>query len=227
MKSPPQQIHARVVTLVWWGVTTLARLRVVIMCSLLSVGVVSPVTAQYEVTLNTPGLTGQSAALAFDLVGGDSQGGNNFAEATRFSTDGTLTDPSKVFVPDSSFFNEVVRDLTLGSILKFDLNLSQNHAPPGLDEFSLFLLDSSHAVPLISTSDPTGADALLTVDIDGTPGGKLTLFSSTTPGVSFTIESIAPVGDGGGIELGILALLSLAAFRKLLGRGREEASKGV
>jgi hypothetical protein len=208
MKSPPQQIHARAVTV--------ARLRVVIMCALLSAGFVSPATAQYEFELDTPGLTGQSAALAFDLVGGDSQGGNNFAEATMFSTDGTLTDPSKVFVPDSSFFNEVVRNLTLGSFLKFDLNLSQNHTPPGLDEFSLFLLDSSHALPLISTSDPTGANALLTVDIDGTPGGKLTLFSSTTPGVSFTIESIAPVPDGGGIELVILALLSLVAFSKML-----------
>jgi hypothetical protein len=216
MTSPPQQIHARVVIP--------ARLKVVILCALLGAGLVSPATAQYEVELNTPGLTGQSAALAFDLVNGDSQGGNNFVEATRFSTDGTLTDLSKVSVAESAFFNEVVRDLTLGSFVKFDLNLSQNHAPPGLDEFSLFVLDPSHTAPLISTSDPTGADALLTVDIDGTSGGKLTLFSPTTPGVSLTVESIAPVADGGGIELAILALLSLAAFRKMLRRAREEAT---
>jgi hypothetical protein len=210
MKSLPQQIYVHFVTL--------AELRVLILCGLLGDGLVSPATAQYQVELDTPGLTGQSAALAFDLVGGDSQSGNNFAEATAFGTDGMLTDPSRVFVSESAFFNEVVRNLTLGSFLKFDLNLSQNHVPPGLDEFSLFLLDSSHAAPVVSTSDPTGADALLTVDIDGTSGGKLTVFSPTTPGVSLTVESIAPVADGGGIELAVLALLSLAVFRKTLRR---------
>jgi hypothetical protein len=56
------------------------------------------------------------------------------------------------------------------------------------DSFSFFLLDDSlFPLPLFATTDPTGADALFIVDIDGTSGGNLQIFDSINTGVTWTV----------------------------------------
>jgi hypothetical protein len=97
---------------------------------------------------------------------------------------GTL--PGTVILTDSSFFNELRAALTLGTTLEFtfDATTIGSGSP---DEFSVFLLDAAGMLPLFTTTDPTGADALLVFDITGGPG-DLMLFGA--PGGEATINIV-------------------------------------
>jgi|SRR5208282_2621089 len=143
----------------------------------------------YSVTVDTSGLLGTSADLAFDLINGGSA--SNTLTISDFSTDGTLggisptgevsgTLPGIVTLMDSpsSFFNEYLTGITLGTTFSFEFDATENGpGPSGVpDAFSMFLLDPSTGLPLSTTSDPTGADSLLTINIDGSP---LDVYSNT------------------------------------------------
>jgi hypothetical protein len=71
---------------------------------------------------------------------------------------------------DASFFNEQQQVLTLGTSVSFELDATTNLPAPGSlpDTFSLFLLDPTGTNSLVSTADPTGADSLLTFQINDT-----------------------------------------------------------
>lgn len=164
----------------------------------------------YNYTVNTSAISGQNGYLAFDLIGGDASSANNTATAGNFSTDGSLLGSSIVILTDTGFFNEEQRAITFGSFLNFTLQLTENNVPAGLDEFSFFLLDSTGFQSLVITTDPTGADALFAVDIDGSHGGLPSVFEgSLTP-------STASIPDGGGtfslllLSLGTAGLVGLA-----------------
>ena len=81
-------------------------------------------------------------------------------------------------------FNEVIVVLNpLGNLITFRLEYSDNPPadpanPP--DQISVFLLDTTDFLPVFPTSDPTGANALFAIDLNGTPGGDISVFSPTT-----------------------------------------------
>jgi len=146
----------------------------------------------YTVNVDTSSLLGTSAQLAFDLI--DGGGSSNTVTLTDFSTDGTLGSvfptglvsgalPGTVTLADSpgSFFNEYLTDMTLGTTFSFTLDATTNGPDPLSvpDALSVFLLDPSTGLPLYTTSDPTGSDSLLTLNIDGTPEGDLGVYAST------------------------------------------------
>jgi hypothetical protein len=170
-----------------------------------------PARAQlaYDVSVNTTGLNGTAGLLAFDLTDGDGVA-NNTALVSAFATDGTLapggnTDiggatgdlPGDLTIADSSFFNESARGITLGNSLFFRLLLTNHFAGGAPDEFAFFLLDSTGTTSLVQTSDPTGANALFTVDLTGAPGGILSVFSSPEIGYSVTPVAPAPIPEPG------------------------------
>lgn len=164
----------------------------------------------YNYTVNTSAISGQNGYLAFDLIGGDSASANNTAMAGNFITDGSLLGSSTVILTDTGFWIEETRAITFGSFLNFTLQLTENNAPAGLDEFSFFLLDADGIFSLVSTADPTGADALFAVDIDGSHGGLSSVFEgSLTP-------STASIPDDGNtfslllLSLGSAGLIGLA-----------------
>ena len=159
----------------------------------------------YNFTLNTSAIAGQSGNLAFDLIGGDALSANNTAIVNAFGTDGTLSDTSTLSLTDVGFFNEELRGIVFGSFLNFTLQLSENNTPSGLDSFSFFLLDSDAIFSLIDTSDPTGAAALLAIDIDGSSGGQPLVFDAVTSG------SLSPANVSEGGNTGALLLLSFGA----------------
>jgi hypothetical protein len=88
-----------------------------------------------------------------------------------------------------------------------------NIASPGApDEFSFFLTDPTNTGSLVSTSDPTGADALFTLDATGSGLPALALFTPTTPGVSFRVTPQQSVPEpsplaAGGVGVFVCALL--------------------
>ncbi len=152
----------------------------------------------YSVNVDTSSLLGTFAQLAFDLIYGS--GPSNTVTISGFSSDGILGSvfptglvsgalPATVTLADSSssFFNEYLTDLTLGTTFSFTLDSTTN-GPDSTsipDALSVFLLDPSSGLPLFATSDPTGADSLFTLNIDGTPEGDLGVYTATvsaTPG---------------------------------------------
>lgn len=186
----------------------------------------------YDVTINTSSLTGTGATLAFDFVAGGGTQNNNLT-FSDFSTDGTLgvAGPNSGSVTGSlpgnvtlstvggtSFFNDNLQGLGLGSIISFQLDATTS-APVGSelpDTFSFFILDSTATYSLVTTSDPTASNALFALQIDGSPSGILGLY---TPLV--TVTSATPVPLPGALWLLCSGLLFFCTTRARSSRIRK------
>jgi hypothetical protein len=161
----------------------------------------------YTVNLNTSGLNGVTGDLVFDFISGGGPEQNAISIA-GFSSDGTLgmaattgmvtgTLPSTVILVDdpvNSVFNEYLTGFTFGSTMSFVLDASENAPGAGSapDEFSAYFLATDGMTPLITTGDPTSADSLFTLDLDGSANGVPTVYSVSEPsgvGASVTLGS--------------------------------------
>jgi hypothetical protein len=180
----------------------------------------------YNVSIDTSSLMGTSSTLAFDFIDGGPP--SNSVSISNFVTDGALASPSTsgsvsgtvantVTLSDTSFFNELQQPIKLGSILSFQLSASSN-APVDSslpDTFSFFILDPTATSSLLTTTDPTGAASLFTLQIDGTSGGALGIYDATplVP-VSATLE---PVPLPASVQLLLSGIVAIGAFyaRKL------------
>jgi len=134
--------------------------------------------SSFKITIDTTPIKGQSGFIVFDFAGG-SPAQKNTAAVSGFSTDstlgsvtpsgtltGTLT-PGPLTLSDSTFLNEWEQQATFGARMSFDLSVTTNNLPGSIpDEFSFYLLDKNQ-LPF-PTTDPTGADALLAVDLNST-----------------------------------------------------------
>jgi hypothetical protein len=200
-----------------------------------------------QVTLNTSPLTVAPASsagpfsLAFQLIDG-SQPNNNTATLTNFTfgtggsagsgcpaslapctfggASGDLT--STITLNDSSPFNAFVETFTPGLSLSLLLDLTTNVDSGGTpDTFAFSILDSQGGS--IPTLDPSGADTLLTVNIDSSNPAFLTFASDASRftlagnGPSITLDSpraVAAVPEPGSLTLVGLGLTSLCRFRR-------------
>ena len=177
------------------------------------------------IAIATSSLAGTSAQLAFDFIDGGSP--SNSIIISAFSTDGLLGSantvggvsgilPSNVTLTDTSFFNEYLQDITLANSVLFDFSATGNAPALGSfpDSFSFFLLNAATGLPLLATSDPTGANAFFSFDITGANGG-LQIFSplvSTQP-VSNVPESNSIVL----LFIGLIVMLTLSRRYNLYG----------
>lgn len=157
--------------------------------------------ASFLVSVDTTPLAGRSGFLAFDFTAGFPVPGNSTV-ISGFSTDSALGsgvpsgDASGTLVPgpltlgDTQFFNEWLQGITsFGTTLSYRLDLGSLAVLGGFpDSFSFFLLDSNK-VPF-ATTDPSGADALFTIDLTG-PSTAPVVFSS-----DFAVASVEPVPVG-------------------------------
>jgi hypothetical protein len=155
----------------------------------LSIGTIPAAADVLTITVNTSGLNGSAAEIALDFIGGPSPSNN--VTITNFLADGSLglqtpsggasgTLPGTVTLDDgSNFFNEELAGITLGNYFSFQVTTT-NLGPTTAsfpDEFSLFLYDTSFN-SLISTSDPTGANAIVTIDLTGGAATSDTIYTS-------------------------------------------------
>lgn len=166
---------------------------------------VAPIGAStYSISIDTTPLSGGSGSLAFDLI--DSNPSANTVSISGFATDGTLGTastvggpvggslPGTVTIADGSFFNELLQDITFGTSLSFDVSLTQGFTAGFLpDSFSFFVLDTS-LFPLFPTSDPTFADALFQIDIDGSASGAVLNFAAvdSPPSATWSVNTAVP-----------------------------------
>jgi hypothetical protein len=148
--------------------------------------------ATIDITIDTSAFNGQTGQLAFDLIDGGPPS-NSITLSQLAISGGTLGTPiftggasalgsATFLLIDSSFFNEVLIPLTIGTQIGFRIN-STDLGPTSSsipDSFTTFLLDSSGS-PLFPTTDPTGADALLQIDA-GVQSASV--FSSTVTAIA-------------------------------------------
>ena len=174
-----------------------------ILCVTFTIGIDSPARADsdYVFTTNTSSLAGTEAALTFDFIAGGGAQANTIS-ISDFITNGTIGSastsgsvtgklPGTLTLSNASFFNELQQRMTLGSTITFQLVATTN-APTGgslPDTFSLFLLDPTGSFSLTNTKDPTGSNSLVTLQIDGTKQGNLSVYSSSGPSVPVTVTA--------------------------------------
>ncbi|MEP7162459.1 MAG: PEP-CTERM sorting domain-containing protein, partial [Candidatus Moraniibacteriota bacterium] len=118
---------------------------------------------------------------------------------------------------DTSFFNEYLQNLTLGDSLTFTFDTTGNPADPLSfpDAFSLFLLDPTTGLPLFSTSDPTGANALFLYNIGAQ--NPLDIYSTT---VSVGPNAVPEPSTAWLIGIALLVMLIVFAAAKRFTRPR-------
>jgi hypothetical protein len=206
-----------------------------------------------DVTLNTAPLTTAPAtsagpfSLAFQLVQG-SQANNNTATISNFlfgaggspgsgcpavlapctfgGASGDIS--SRVSLNTSNAFNALVETFTPGSSLSFLLDLTTNVNAGGTpDAFAFSILDSSGSS--IPTLDSTGADTLLTINIDSDNPAILTYTTdpslATLGGSGPSLTMDAPVVSAAVPEPRTLTLLGLCVlFARLFQRHPGRAS---
>jgi hypothetical protein len=160
-------------------------------------------TLNFPVMLDTPGLVGNlngpfSVAFVFtDGSGaGDSNnsvllsafafGGGSAGSVSSFSGGASGNLSSGISLTDNSFFSELVSAFTPGSTLSFSVNTTTNVDGGGTpDQFSFSILNGSGSN--IKTQDPTGANSLLTVNIDSANPTIQTFASEFTPAPTATV----------------------------------------
>jgi|SRR5690348_192693 len=180
-----------------------------------------------DVTIDSTSLSGQPAVLAFDFIDGGPPA--NTVTLSALTSNGTLDSTSSTgnvsgsgpwIFSDAgpSFFNELqVKFNPMGTSLSFSFTTTDNASSAGSlpDAFSLYVLDSSGALPLITTDDPTGADALFLFNLGAARehGGP---FTPNEAGFSITAT---PVPEPGSAALVLWGALGLAVrLRKLRSR---------
>ncbi len=158
-----------------------------------------------SVSLDTTGLS-DTFEMAFIFIDGSGAGdANNAVTLTNFgfgvggsagavdprlTTGGVSGDlTTGVTLVDSTFFNVFAATFTAGTLLTFDFGLTTNlEGTP--DQFSMALLQSDGTQ--IATTDPSGADSLLTVNIDSAHPAFSAFASDLTPAPVVTLSASAP-----------------------------------
>jgi len=183
-------------------------------------------SADYQVTIDTSALAASSVSLAFDFIDGGPP--SNSIRILNFSTDGTLgtitatggvsgTLPSAVTLTDSSFFNEYLQSETLGNKISFTVAATSNAPSNGAvpDTFSFFLLSTGNGLPVVNTTDPTGASSLITLQVDGSSSGTAEVYinSSSGPAVTWSVSAVPEPKSWAAFVLGLLSVMVFASRR--------------
>ncbi len=228
------------------------RFRTAVYCILLVGACANSVRADsvLNVAINTGAVSGGNGSLAFDFVTNNPGGNFNTVQILNFATNGTLglpqtqgglvsgdlilgANPAAFTTIESNFaFNELLLPYSLfGTSTTFSLDISGFAPQLGIpDEFSLFLLDTS-GNPLFPTSDPLGADSLLTVDITGAAGGVVNVFSPASlsgENVQITVPGTSPIPEPSSLLLLASTLFPMVAYaRKIIDRVGPHPTSGA
>lgn len=188
-----------------------------------------------SIDVNTSALSGISAQLAFDFIDGGPPASDNTITVSNFITDGTLglvsptggvsgTFPGIVTLSDPTFFNEYLTNITLGTSFSFQVDATTNGPSLGslADAFSLTILDPTTGLPLFGTTDPTGANTLLLLNIDGSANGSLTVYTAPGNQVLVTAAPVSSVPEPSTFLLfgcGVIGLLLMLCRKKSVSIG--------
>jgi len=197
--------------------------RLAILVLLVSASVAQATT--YNVTINSPVLSGSPAVLVFDFVDGGLP--NNTVTLSALVSNGiqgpvfkdgniTGTGPWTFSDAGGSFFNELQIPFgPMGSAVTFSFTTSDNAPAGGFpDAFSFFILGTDLITPLITTNDPTGANALFVYSI-GVGSQGLSVYSPEQTGFSFRVDPVRSVPEPATLLLLAAGLAAWSARRRL------------
>ena len=131
-----------------------------------------------------------------------------------------LDNPASFTYIDKGFaYNNLTVNLSpVGNLITFALTYTEagptGGDPP--DQIALFLLDNNY-LPLFPTADPLGADALLSIDLTGAPGGVRNVYGPATI-VGDNVSIIVPGAATGIPEPSSLALVAVGILAFGIGR---------
>jgi hypothetical protein len=154
-----------------------------------------------DVAIDSSFLNGVPAVLAFDFIDGGQP--DNTVPLGSLTSNGTLNStattgnvtgsgPWTFSDAGGSLFNELLVTFNpMGTSLSFSFTTTDNAPSPGSvpDAFSMFVLDSAAASTVITTNDPTGADALFLFSI-GQGAGGINVFAPAETG--FSVSAAPP-----------------------------------
>lgn len=139
------------------------------------------------ITIDTTPFAGTSGLLVIDFLDGGPP--SNSVLIAQLQTDGVFGTlirtgdvvgdvPGPIQLTDATFFTEFTIGITLGSMLSFVLQDTANSAANDSfpDSLAVFLLDDTLVESLSLTSEPTGSNALLLLNVGASP--DLELFQS-------------------------------------------------
>lgn len=155
--------------------------------------------ATIDVTIDSSFLNGAPAVLAFDFIDGGSP--DNSVTLSALTSDGTsgatsttgnVTGSGPWMFSDAggSFFNELLVTFNpMGTSLSFSITTTDNAPSSGSlpDAFSMFALDPTATSAVITTDDPTGANALLLFNLGEGANGIRTYASDQT---GFSVSAV-------------------------------------
>lgn len=188
-----------------------------------------------NVSIDSTGLAGTSAFLAFDVIDGDGVIDNTvqingFLADTTFDSslalltgDATGSLNTSVTLGDAGGFNELLQPIILGNTMQFQLQLSDLFESGALvpDSFSFFILDEITGLPLFPTTDLTGADALFAIDMNG-QGGNLSVYAATGSSANWTVSpGRGTVPEPGTFPLLLIGFWAIARRFNVFRFGRE------
>jgi len=169
--------------------------------------------SQYQVTIDTSLVQGKAGALSFDFTSNDPF--TNSVSILNFTHDGVtglpetqggliigdiilLLNPAPfTFIQDGSFFNHLSVPFTsFGTSVTFVVQTTE--VPPFTsdlpDEMSLFILGTDNQV-MFETTDPLGANSIVSLCIDGTSTGILNVFEPAVESPLNVINVQIPFAD--------------------------------
>lgn len=176
----------------------------------------------FSVSVDTTNLASKAAGpftLDFQFNDG-TQANNNTATITSFSFgtggaaagsatasgDGSGNLTSGIVIHDSSAFNSLDQGFTPGSLLKFDVDLTTAVDAGGTpDQFSFAILDKD--LVELGTTDPSGANTIITVNVDSANPTILQYQSSPPTFGTVTVSTPEPASLGW-VVLGAVSLLA-------------------
>lgn len=183
----------------------------------------SQAAISYHVTIDTSTLVSSSSgpfSIDFQLNGGDDTVGNNTAIISSFTYGGggapfgapnTFGDASgsldtnTVSLTDTTAFNEFFQSFTAGSVLEFNLFLTQNASTGSTpDSFSIAILDST--LSNIATNSADGANTLLHLDITSASAGNNFADLNLASGVGAYSGTALAIPEPSSALCGVLAI---------------------
>ena len=160
-----------------------------------------------EVFFNLTGAGANTATISAISLGGGTAGAvDAINSAGGFAPSSNLG--SAISLNDSAFFlNVFAQSFKAGTSLSFLLDLTTKVVTPTPDQFSFYILDPTGS-PIV-TSDPTGFDNLVTINLDS---------PSPTPNVYSTLVTVTPAvvtPESGTLTLLVLGLAgTVPMFRR-------------